>query len=1393
MDIDDEILALAGDEPPSRTNKRKRDNGKRGSSSSEESESDFDESSEDDYDDDEDEGEDEDNENSELKEVQTWGDNLIGDDEDRRRLEAMTEVERETVLMERAEKRQRVLDRLKILNKLNEGKGTKKLEKGSKKSDDRRTSTRQSNEREKKSKSLSALKDKREKRRKKSVDYEDTRKKRTRAAYSSPSESEEGEVEEEDVRDREERPQKKDEDHPTAAEPLKREDLIAIQVTRDELEKWCHAGFFKNTVTGCFVRLGIGLDPATKQRVYRIAQITEVVEYHRAYRFGQTLTKKALDLAHATARKVFLMDITSNSPFTDSEWSRFEQTMQVEKVPMPTMDHVKRKQEDLKTAREHIFTNEEIDAMIQEKRTLIKVPTNIAAEKVRIMQDRTLAEQSGDKELLEQLSQRLFELDELSKDMRRGAEERLEMLAKLNERNRLINIKETREAERIANELKKMKREGSSGGREGTPIANRKKLLNFGANGSGMSPSPSRARKNIPTGPIPNAAVLSNDEFIDAVDISELIAAIDEKMMGTGMGEEQLHTHDQPVDVKALFTKWLGEWWDEYKELAANGNQAAERRQWIYRKAYESIKKFPNPIRNGRDALHVHGIGKSIAESLQRKLDKHFESNGLGPQLQVGSSTATDGPSQPVAAPKGRGQGKRKRKGVDDEIGLAAAGIGRSASGSSSNSVTMNTAPPKRARKAKPYVPAYRSGGYAILVTLLQENRTSGYMTKHEIIKKAQIHCDTSLDVPEANKLGYTGWSSMKTLLEKALVFKHGLPHRFCLTDEGKALAETLLRAGAGTSAGGANVSDSAAASSSQESGFVDLDFDGSDPSDFGGEPDEDFYYSSQGSNRSATGPSRNLEDPAPSVIREEEPLSGLPFWYLDDRNQRVAYKDDAFVDIQGSDVLFKIEFPKNHQTQAFNVKVRKISSKDSMYNFGFLENEIAPNVCPKPKFESEGSRSSSSSANPVSNSATSHSKAVPSHTLARNASNGSVISTTSNASVASRGSASSSNKQVTASQLPRTTSNISIIQATARAQASGSNITASTSRPPTSITLSKQASKAKLPIPNLNWTPIHFARGSFEVLLVLDMREIKQRTDRDFFQRALRERGVSCDTRSLELGDVTWVARRKNGPADEEIMLGYIIERKTMNDLICSIKDGRYDEQKVSEPYTVRLAIVEFGNMDLRISDSFLLITIKFRLANCGLENIIYLLEETTNADAEGFSAAAIRSALAGPQVLSGFNVKRSKTIDESVHFLVTVTNMLRRKFEGSDLYAIPPAVLDKDKFKHYLSEASARHGRTYRLTFTTFGELNSKRGCFTVHDVWIRQLMTIRGVSAEKAVSIVTSYPTPRSLKEALDALPTREEKEALLTGLGEVGRKAIIPALAKRMVDLFCSDRY
>jgi hypothetical protein len=71
-----------------------------------------------------------------------------------------------------------------------------------------------------------------------------------------------------------------------------------------------------------------------------------------------------------------------------------------------------------------------------------------------------------------------------------------------------------------------------------------------------------------------------------------------------------------------------------------------------------------------------------------------------------------------------------------------------------------------------------------------------GYMTKRELIEKAQYYCDTSLTLVEAERF-HTGWTSMKTLIEKNLVIKErsSINTHYSLSMKGENLARKLQMA----------------------------------------------------------------------------------------------------------------------------------------------------------------------------------------------------------------------------------------------------------------------------------------------------------------------------------------------------------------------------------------------------------------------------------------------------------------------------------------------------------------------------------------------------------------------------------------------------------------------
>lgn len=230
---------------------------------------------------------------------------------------------------------------------------------------------------------------------------------------------------------------------------------------------------------------------------------------------------------------------------------------------------------------------------------------------------------------------------------------------------------------------------------------------------------------------------------------------------------------------------------------------------------------------------------------------------------------------------------------------------------------------------------------------------------------------------------------------------------------------------------------------------------------------------------------------------------------------------------------------------------------------------------------------------------------------------------------------------------------------------------------------------------------------GVFEILLALDNREVRSRRDRDFFQLELEKRGVKVITLPLTLGDVCWVARSVYDHEDL-IILDYIVERKAKEDLIASIQDGRFKEQK-------------------------------HRLSKCGISNVIYLVEEYDPFSRIGDSLA---TALTETQILHGFFVKQCANVAETVEYLVNLTRAVTRQVLNSPLCVLNASDIRSESFAALKSALLKKHNRPFYIPLSDFSTLNTKTKQLTSQDIWAKQLLTIRGVSTEKAVVLAKHF---------------------------------------------------
>ncbi|WFD24196.1 Crossover junction endonuclease mus81 [Malassezia equina] len=303
------------------------------------------------------------------------------------------------------------------------------------------------------------------------------------------------------------------------------------------------------------------------------------------------------------------------------------------------------------------------------------------------------------------------------------------------------------------------------------------------------------------------------------------------------------------------------------------------------------------------------------------------------------------------------------------------------------------------------------------------------------------------------------------------------------------------------------------------------------------------------------------------------------------------------------------------------------------------------------------------------------------------------------------------------------------------------------------------------------------FPPSSYTIHMVMDFREVRVRSlsmagggpsRRVTFEEALEHRGITCDLRVLELGDIIWVARPKPNlePSlarmwsyTQEVVLDTIIERKRLDDLANSLVDGRWHNQKK-------------------------------RLRESGMGQVIFLIEDIDVTELMYRYGKQIQTALSSTQVIDGFFVQRTADGQATVDFLVTVHQTLEDMYRDQPLYVLKEHTIDRDHYHELQQRLRADHpDKLFHVPFQTYQQLNGKTSSSgMLQDTWARMLLCIRGASEDKVLEVVHRWPTPQHLVQAYKACASEEEARRLLSRTIDpqtpVARRQIGPKLSERI---------
>lgn len=284
---------------------------------------------------------------------------------------------------------------------------------------------------------------------------------------------------------------------------------------------------------------------------------------------------------------------------------------------------------------------------------------------------------------------------------------------------------------------------------------------------------------------------------------------------------------------------------------------------------------------------------------------------------------------------------------------------------------------------------------------------------------------------------------------------------------------------------------------------------------------------------------------------------------------------------------------------------------------------------------------------------------------------------------------------------------------------------------------------------------------GSYTISIIIDNREVRNSDDRNFFRDELVRLGITPRIEALSVGDAVWIAQHNT--TKKVAVIDYVLERKRIDDLISSIKDGRFTEQKS-------------------------------RLKRSGLTNVIYLVEEPQGIH-KGQYHQHVQTAMSQAITIDGFHLKRTTTAEESAQFFAKLTKFLRTDlYNDKTLKVLWPPLTTSRAYLESIANERRRlpllENCALAVDFDTFQTALGKSSMLTVRDIYIRMLMTIKGVTIDKAICIQSVWPTPKLLMDDYQKLLHEESRKTMISDrLGNsITRKKVNRQLSERIYEVW-----
>ncbi|KAA8903049.1 hypothetical protein FN846DRAFT_71467 [Sphaerosporella brunnea] len=228
--------------------------------------------------------------------------------------------------------------------------------------------------------------------------------------------------------------------------PITLDDVNRCRIGRTALAKYFDYPGFEDAIPDVFVRVTLW-DKDSGKSVYRMAQI-KGLQQGKMYNMldGVRKTDMHLRVVHGKSERDFPMDMMSDSKFTEAEFNRYKSQLDIEKVPLTTRKQLLAKEAALRELTTRSLSESELNAIITRRNANKNNLLNHAQQRHKLRTARDAAFAADDLEEVARLDAELQELEDQASGPAR-AETQMQRMARLNAENRKRNLAEIRKAE----------------------------------------------------------------------------------------------------------------------------------------------------------------------------------------------------------------------------------------------------------------------------------------------------------------------------------------------------------------------------------------------------------------------------------------------------------------------------------------------------------------------------------------------------------------------------------------------------------------------------------------------------------------------------------------------------------------------------------------------------------------------------------------------------------------------------------------------------------------------------------------------------------------------------------------------------------------------------------